>query len=131
MTNISDSIMLKVVLILNLLIAGLCWYVVWRVWQLRCALSRVTNALVVAERSTHRVLYRAPEAILQGQSNTYQLRYQYQQVLLQIQQVRQILTLLGLGQVIWRQYRNSWQLSARKQQSPKLQRIRKRRLTLF
>lgn len=124
--------MLTVVLILNLLIAGLCWYVVWRVWQLRHALSRVTNALIVAERSTHRVLYQAPEAILRGQSNTYQLRYQYQQVLLQIQKVRQILTLLGLGQMIWRQYRYGWQLSARRQQpSSKPPRNKKRRLSLL
>lgn len=96
--------MLTVVLVLNLLIAGLCWYVAWRVWQLRRALAKVTAALVVAERCTHQVLQGAPDFLMQGQTGAYQLRNQYQQVLLRLQQVKQILSLLGLGQFVWRQY---------------------------
>lgn len=120
--------MLTVVLILNLLIAGLCWYVVWRVCQLRRALARATAALAVAERNTYRVLHSAPDAILQGQSKTYQLRGQYQQVLVQLQSVKQILTLLGLVQFVWQQYGAGWQSSFRVRRSvAKKKRIRNRR----
>lgn len=121
--------MLTVVLILNLLIAGLCWYGVWRICQLRQALARATAALTLAERSTYNVLHNAPSVILQGQLKTYQLQSQYQQVLRQLQSVKQILTLLGLGQFVWRQYGAGWQSSARRQRSAKQRRARNRRAT--
>ena len=96
--------MLTVVLILNLLISGLCWYGVWRVWQWRRFLAQVTQALTVAERNTDRVLQAAPAAFLQGQINSYQLRNQYQQALLQFQRGKRILALWGMCQFLWQQY---------------------------
>jgi hypothetical protein len=123
--------MLTGVLILNLLLAGLCWYGVWRIWQLRQALVRATSALTLAERSTHHVLHHAPDAILQGQSKAYELRGQYQQVLLQLQTVKQILTLLGLGQFVWRQYTTGWQSAARAQRSAARKKRNRNRRTTF
>ncbi|WP_460205600.1 hypothetical protein [Scytonema sp. NUACC21] len=56
-----------------------------------------------AERTTHAVLYKAPEAITIGQRNIHNLR-QNQPMRLQIQQVRQIFSLIAFGQQIWRRY---------------------------
>lgn len=96
--------MVIVVLILNVLIALLCFYVAGRVWQLRSALARAADALAIAERYTRRVLSGAPDAILCRQQGVDQLHQQYQRVVLQLQQVERILALLGLGQVVWRWY---------------------------
>lgn len=96
--------MLTFVLMLNLSIAVLCWYGVWRILQLRRALVGVTKALTAAERSVDQVLQTAPESWLQGQVKLYQLQHHYELALLRLQQVRQILTLLGLGQFVWRRY---------------------------
>lgn len=96
--------MLTAVLLLNLLIAALCWYVTWRIWQWRRALARATQALTVAERHTYHVLHHAPAAIQQRQNNLQQLRLQYQQVVLRLQQAKQILALLGLGRFVWQLY---------------------------
>jgi hypothetical protein len=93
--------MLTVVLTFNLLIAGFCWYLVWQVWQLRQTLAQIADALTVAEHYTH-TIQEAPAAVLQGHSKITQLRRQYQQVLIRMQQVQQIIMLLQLGQVWWR-----------------------------
>jgi hypothetical protein len=100
--------MLTIVLILNMLIAGLCWYGVWRIWQFRQALVRVTAALTLAEQDIQQVLQDAVYTVRQGQTGTTQLRQQYQQVLRRLQQVQQVIGLLGLGQLIWRQYKRQY-----------------------
>lgn len=94
--------MVTVVLMLNGLIAALCWYVVWQVWMLRRTLSDVADALLVAEENTHNVLYGAPEAIATAQKGTYQLRQSYQRLLVQIVKLQQVLALLTAGQSAWR-----------------------------
>lgn len=97
--------MLIIVLSLNLLIAGLCWYGVWQIWQLRQNLVRVTAALTLIEQDANRILFEAVNAIRQGHTGTAQMRQQYQQILLRLQQVQQAMALLGLGQLAWQRYR--------------------------
>lgn len=92
------------ILIFNLAVAGFCWYLVWRILQLRRALTGAADALILAERSTNRVLQAAPEYWLQGKINTHQLHHRYQVALLRLQQVQKIFSLLGLGRLVWKQY---------------------------
>jgi hypothetical protein len=96
--------MVAVVIILNLLIATGCLYVAWQVWKLRSALSKAADALVSAERATHRVLSGAPRGIGKGETGAYHLRQKYQLLEVKLIQVQQILKLLGLGQIVWRWY---------------------------
>lgn len=100
--------MVTVVLILNGLIALLCLYGAWQVCRWRSILATAADALIAAERATHRVLHTAPQAIATGQIGSSQLRQQYQLLSLQLQQVQQILSLLGLGQLAWRQYKRKF-----------------------
>lgn len=95
--------MLTLVVMFNLLLALGCFYLAWKVWQLRRAIAAVTNALLTAERNTHAVLHGAPNAILKGQVGTHQLRRSYQKLEPQYRQVKQALALLSLGQTVWRQ----------------------------
>lgn len=99
--------MVVVVVICNLLIAGVCLYVAWQVWKLRKALAAAADALVIAERSTYAVLHGSPEFVLRGQGGTHHLRQQYRQLELQIRKVEQILSLLGVGQIVWQWYARS------------------------
>lgn len=109
--------MVAVVLILNGLLVLLCLYATWQVCRWRSILANVADALTAAERSTHRVLHSAPQAIATGQLATTQLQQQYRLLTLQLQQVQQILALLGLGQLAWRQYSRQHTLS-RSRRSP-------------
>lgn len=97
--------MVTVVLVLNGLLALLCLSAAWQVWRWRSTLAHVADALTAAERTTHRVLQDAPQAIATGQLGSSQLRQQYRLLALQLRQVQQILALLGLGQWVWRQSR--------------------------
>lgn len=105
--------MLTLILIFNLAIASFCWYLVWRILQLRRTLTGAADALILAERSTHRVLQAAPEHWLQGKISTHHLHHQYHVVLLRLQQVQKLLTLLGFGRFIWKQYAKNQKGTAR------------------
>lgn len=91
--------MLAAVVGLNILIAGLCWYGAWRVWRVRAALAKITEALALAELNVQ-ALQSAPESIRKGQISTQQLRQQYQTALFWLRQVQQLSVLLSLGQVV-------------------------------
>lgn len=93
--------MLIIVLVFNCLLAVVCFYAAWRVWQVRRALAGAANVLTEAERATHNVLYGAPEAIQKGQMGAYELRQRYQQLVPQIQKAQQALALLSLFQGFW------------------------------
>lgn len=110
--------MLIAVLISNLLIAGFCWYLIWRILQLRQTLANITAALTIAEHQTHAILQGAPATVQQGQSKTSQLRRQYRQLLIKMQQLQQIIVLLQFGQM-WR-LGQLWRRSARRSVAPRL-----------
>ncbi len=97
--------MVTVVVIINLLVALLCLYGAWRMWCLRRAFARAADALTRAEKSTHAVLYGAPQAIMQGRLGAQQLRVSYQQLGPKLSQARQALAVLGLAQSFWQRRR--------------------------
>lgn len=99
--------MVIVVILFNLILAIACLYVAWRIGQLRSALAKAADAMISAERATHRVLAGAPRGILRGQTGIYQLRQQYQHLELRLQRVQKILSLLGLTKVVWQWYGRS------------------------
>jgi hypothetical protein len=94
--------MVTVVVVLNTLIALMLLYVAWQVWKLKQKLGIVADKLAAYERCSHAVLYAAPEKIYLAQQNIYNLRQRNQNLEVQIQQVRQIISLLFLGRQIWR-----------------------------
>ena len=61
--------MVTVVVIINMLMSLMLFYVAWRVWQLKRRLVKIADTLTAAERSTHAVLHRAPNAIYKSQQN--------------------------------------------------------------
>lgn len=93
---------LVAVLIANLLLSAVCLFVAWKIWQFRRALSRAADALLSAERVTHRVLYRAPEFLLKGQTGSRGLRSQYRDLQSRLQRLEQVLSLINSGLLLWR-----------------------------
>jgi len=91
-----------IVVVLNGLISLLCLYVAWRVWKLRRRIAAAADVIAAAEQRTYAVLHGAPKAIYKGQSGVHRLRGRYQQLELQLQQIQQALTLLGLVKSFWR-----------------------------
>ncbi len=91
------SAMITLVLIFNAILAAMCFYIAWQLWQWRQALAQVADALIDAERVTHEVLNGAPEGILQGQIGSHQLRQSYRQLDTQRRQVKKLLGFLSFG----------------------------------
>ncbi|MCU0515963.1 MAG: hypothetical protein MUC60_03685 [Oscillatoria sp. Prado101] len=96
--------MLAAVLVLNALIALLCFYVAWQLWKVRRVLARVADTLIAVERRTSAVLRYGPNAIGRGQQGTRRLRQQYRQLEEQLQQAKQVFQLLRLGKKAWRSW---------------------------
>ena len=93
--------MVKVVVVINTLSALMLLYAAWRVRQLRWRLARIADRLTKAERIIYALLHVAPDAISKGQQGIHQLRQKNLPLDLKIQRVRQVLTLLGIGQQFW------------------------------
>jgi hypothetical protein len=93
--------MFTAVLILNGILAIVCFWIAWTVWQYRKALTIAADSLIEAEKNTYQVLHGAPEAILQGQIGARQLRQGYRQLTVQMRQVRGAIALISLGQTLW------------------------------
>jgi cell division protein FtsB len=93
--------MLLFVILFNLLVALVNFYLVLRLWQLRQGLARVTRTLTKVERRIDRIFYPAPEFVFQGQQGTQHLRQVYQKLEHQLEQLQKILMLVNLGRRIW------------------------------
>lgn len=93
--------MVTVVVVINILISLILLYVARRVWQLKKQLAFIADRLTAYERNTHAVLCNAPENISAGQRGIHNLRQGNQGLQVQIQQVRQIVSLLFLGRRVW------------------------------
>ena len=120
--------MITVVIVLNVLISLLCLYVAWYLWNLRRALAIAADVLTLFDRDTHNVLYGAPNAISQGQLGLRAMRGNYRQLETQLQQIQQVLALLGLVQSLLQvAVRSSTRLRQSRLDAPKL-RSRARRL---
>ena len=106
--------MVILVILVNTLISLILLYVAFRMWQLKQQLACIADSLVGYESCTHAALNKAPENIYLSQDNFYNLRQKNQVLQMQIQQVRQIISLLLLGQQIWQRYFRRLELIPRK-----------------
>ena len=94
--------MLTAVLIINLLISLLCFYIAWKAWQVKQLLDRVERILTAMENNAHNFLSQAPDFLAKRENRTHKLRQQYRQLESQVQQLQQVLGLLTLGSTLWR-----------------------------
>ncbi|MBW4614470.1 MAG: hypothetical protein KME21_14590 [Desmonostoc vinosum HA7617-LM4] len=93
--------MVIVVIVINTLISLILLYTAGQVWQLKQRLAFISDRLTFYERCTHAALYKAPENIYAGQQGIHNLMQQNQALQAQIQQVRQIISLLFFGRQVW------------------------------
>jgi len=96
--------MVTIVVIFNLIITAILLYVASRVWLIRQKLRRINNKLIAIERSTQLALSSIPSAIYQGQMNIYQLKQGNEPLQVQIQRIKQVLSLLVIGQQTWQRF---------------------------
>jgi hypothetical protein len=96
--------MVELVIVINILISLMLFYAAWRLWRLRKLLGNAANALSAAERSTNAVLSKAPDFLHVRQSNISNLRLRNQVLELQIQQIRQLLSLLLFAYQLYSRY---------------------------
>jgi hypothetical protein len=96
--------MITVVVIFNLLLAIACLYVARRIWQLKFALAKATDALVSAEQATTRMLSPTPGAMSLVGDRCIEVRQRYQDVELRLLRVQKLLALLGMTRWVWQIY---------------------------
>lgn len=94
--------MLAGVVIINLMISLVCFYIAAKVWKIRRTIALFEIRLAAIERCSSNVLSASPDFFANRQQGARQLRLRYQQLELQLQQVQQLLGLLGLGRMLWR-----------------------------
>lgn len=96
--------MVTVVVAINILISLMLLYVAWQVWQLKKRIALLSDRLLQYEQCSHNLLYNAPENIYLGQQNILNLQQSNQGLQIKVQQIRQIVSLLLLGQRSWGRY---------------------------
>lgn len=96
--------MIIIVITLNLIITIFNLYLVVKLWQLRKLLALITKALINCENYLYYVLLITPKVLQKEQNNIYHWRQNYQLWQLQLQKIKQIITLLNLLYRIWRRY---------------------------
>lgn len=96
--------MVMVVVVINLTIALMLLFVAWRVRLLRLRLAQIVNTLVAIERSTHAALWGAPNSIFLAQVGIDRLTEGNEPLQLQLQRVRQILSVLVVGRQAWQRF---------------------------
>lgn len=90
--------MVTAIVSINILIALLGFYIAWRVWLIGQALTQVANRLGQWEQQTQQSLQAGeiPVLIRRNRQGTAQLRQQYAHLQGQLQQIRQVIYLVGL-----------------------------------
>ena len=96
--------MIVIVITLNLTIAIFNLYLVVKLWQLRKLLILITKAIINCENYLYYVLLITPQILQKEQANIYHWRQNYQLWQLQLQKIKQIITLLNWLYRIWRRY---------------------------
>lgn len=94
--------MLTAVVIINVLISLVCFYIAARVWKVQRIIERFETRIIAINRCTSNVLIKSPNFLAKRQQAARQLRRNYLELELQLQQVQQLLGLLGLGRRFWR-----------------------------
>jgi cell division protein FtsB len=93
--------MLTFVLVVNILLSLLGFYLAWKIWQVSRTLSNVADSIARAEQSTNQGLRQSPTAIAVAEQGTGRLREKYRQLNLQIQQLQKILSVLKTIRGFW------------------------------
>ena len=96
--------MVVTIIIINVLIASILLYAARRIWLLRRRFQRLNNTLIAVNHSTGAALSGTPNAIYKGQMGIYQLKQRNEPLQIQIQRVRQVLSLLSVGQQAWQRF---------------------------
>lgn len=94
--------MLTAVVVINLILSLLGFYVAWQLWCLRQVFLQAEQNILTAERNTYNVLHGAPDYIVVGQRGTNALRHQYRHLERQLEQLQSVLGLLSFGTSLWR-----------------------------
>ena len=96
--------MVVTIVIINVLIASILLYVARRLWLLRQKFQRINNKLIAINRSAGAALAGTPNAIYKGQMGLSQLKQRNEPLQVQILRVRQVLSLLSVGQQAWQRF---------------------------
>ncbi len=99
--------MVTVVVIVNILISLVLIYIAIYVNKLQHKLASIADRLTAYETWTRKLLPRAPEQIYARYQNIRNLHQSQRALQLQILQIQQIISLIGLG----RKLRNRWERS--------------------
>ncbi|MCU0543376.1 MAG: hypothetical protein MUE44_14580 [Oscillatoriaceae cyanobacterium Prado104] len=93
--------MLTAVIIINLLISLVCFYIAVKMRQFRREIVLFEKRIAALDRCCSYVLSQSPAFFGQRQQGARQLRGKYRQLAQQLEQVQQLLGLLGWGRRLW------------------------------
>lgn len=97
--------MVTFVVIHNFLVGFACLVIARQIWKFRNKLATISEQILAVERAVDRILYPAPATIRKAQVGTSRLRDRYEQLGVQYARVQQIISILSVGQLFWRNRR--------------------------
>lgn len=93
--------MVIIVIVINTFISLLCLSLARKIGVLTLTINRLEKRLVLMEQRTRFVLEKAPNFIDSGQRGSHQLRQNYHQLQVKLQQLQQALGLISLAVKFW------------------------------
>lgn len=96
--------MIVFIIVVNLCITVVNFYLAVKIWQLRQWLIWATKTLIYCEGSIQDLLFFGQIILYQKQKNINDLRQRYQLLQLQWHRIKQILFLLNLMVRLWRKF---------------------------
>ncbi|MBM0743280.1 hypothetical protein JOY44_16950 [Phormidium sp. CLA17] len=95
--------MVPFVVCFNILIGFICLIVAQKLWALKLKLPKIASKLSGVEQYFYRLLYAAPTKLGKATLSVNKARYGYQGLEQKLQKIQKFLSLISLGQSLWRQ----------------------------
>jgi hypothetical protein len=95
--------MVQFVIITNVVLGLICLRLAQTLWALKARLTRIASSTLAVEQYFYRLLYNAPTKLNKATLSVNRARYSYQGLEQKLQKIQKLLSLINLGQSLWRQ----------------------------
>jgi hypothetical protein len=97
--------MVLFVVITNVILGLICLRLAQQLWALKLRFTKIASSTLAVEQYLYQLLYSAPAKLTKATLSVNKARYGYQGLEQKLQKIQKFLSLLSLGQSLWRQQR--------------------------
>mgnify|MGYP000037560781 FL=1 len=94
--------MVLFVIITNVILGLICLRLAQTLWALKLKFTKIAGSTLAVEQYFYRLLYNAPTKLDKATLSVNKARYSYQGLEQKLQKIQKFLSLISLGQSLWR-----------------------------